>query len=119
MRVGVLGGGQLARMMALAGHPLGLEFAFLDPAPDACAFPLGHALRGAYDDPARLDELADFFLVSVLLFHRSRRTMHLFSQSQSPRGAIPPPMHAPCPQNQPHTPHNSLLLLLLLLTAHQ
>ena len=60
MRVGVLGGGQLARMMALAGHPLGLEFAFLDPAPDACAFPLGRALHGAYDDPARLDELADF-----------------------------------------------------------
>ncbi len=60
MRVGVLGGGQLARMMALAGHPLGLEFAFLDPSADACAFPLGHALHGAYDDPAKLDELADF-----------------------------------------------------------
>lgn len=60
MRIGVLGGGQLARMMALAGHPLGLEFAFLDPAPDACAFPLGRALQGAYDDPVRLDELADY-----------------------------------------------------------
>jgi 5-(carboxyamino)imidazole ribonucleotide synthase len=60
MKVGVLGGGQLARMLALAGHPLGMEFAFLDPAPDACAFPLGRALHGAYDDPRKLDELADF-----------------------------------------------------------
>lgn len=60
MRVGVLGGGQLARMMALAGHPLGLEFAFLDPAADACAFPLGRALHGDYNDPERLDELGDF-----------------------------------------------------------
>lgn len=60
MKVGVLGGGQLARMLALAGHPLGMEFAFLDPAPDACAFPLGRALHGAYDDPEKLDELAAF-----------------------------------------------------------
>lgn len=60
MKVGVLGGGQLARMLALAGHPLGMEFAFLDPAADACAFPLGRALHGAYDDPQKLDELAAF-----------------------------------------------------------
>ena len=37
MRVGVLGGGQLARMMALAGHPLGITCTVLDPAADACA----------------------------------------------------------------------------------
>ena len=34
-RVGVLGGGQLGRMLALAGYPLGLRFRFLDPAPEA------------------------------------------------------------------------------------
>ncbi len=37
MRVGILGGGQLARMMVSAGLELGLEFVVLDPAPDACA----------------------------------------------------------------------------------
>jgi len=37
VRVGVLGGGQLARMMALAGHPLGITCTVLDPAADACA----------------------------------------------------------------------------------
>ena len=31
MTVGVIGGGQLGRMLALAGYPLGLDFLFLDP----------------------------------------------------------------------------------------
>jgi 5-(carboxyamino)imidazole ribonucleotide synthase len=48
--IGVLGGGQLGRMLALAGVPLGLDFVFLDPAPDACAAGLGRHLRCAYDD---------------------------------------------------------------------
>ena len=33
--VGILGAGQLARMLAQAGLPLGLEFIFLDPVVDA------------------------------------------------------------------------------------
>ena len=33
MTVGVLGAGQLGRMMALAGYPLGLDFLFLDREP--------------------------------------------------------------------------------------
>ncbi|OYV19162.1 MAG: purK, partial [Methylococcaceae bacterium NSP1-1] len=37
MKVGVLGAGQLARMIALAGYPLGVDFIFLDPSADACA----------------------------------------------------------------------------------
>lgn len=58
MIVGVIGGGQLARMMALAGLPLGMEFAFLDPEPDACAGATGELMVGAYDDPSMLDALA-------------------------------------------------------------
>ncbi len=57
-RVGILGGGQLARMLALAGHPLGMEFAFLDPAPDACAAAVARQVRGPYDDGAKLEELS-------------------------------------------------------------
>ena len=34
MRVGILGGGQLGRMLALEGIPLGHRFSFLEPAPD-------------------------------------------------------------------------------------
>lgn len=59
MIIGVVGGGQLARMMALAGVPLGMRFLFLDPAEDACAAPLGEHLCGAYDDPQLLSELAE------------------------------------------------------------
>jgi 5-(carboxyamino)imidazole ribonucleotide synthase len=56
--VGIVGGGQLARMLALAGLPLGLRFVILDPAPDACAATLGEHLRGDYDDRERLVSLA-------------------------------------------------------------
>lgn len=59
MIVGIVGGGQLARMMALAGIPLGMRFIFLDPAGDACAAALGEHLCGAYDDEALLQELAE------------------------------------------------------------
>ncbi|MBA3244560.1 MAG: 5-(carboxyamino)imidazole ribonucleotide synthase [Actinobacteria bacterium] len=59
MIVGVIGGGQLGRMLALAGIPLGLSLRFLDPAPDAPAREVGELLVGAYDDPALLDRLAD------------------------------------------------------------
>lgn len=58
MIVGIVGAGQLARMLALAGSPLGLRFVFLDPATDACAAPLGEHLCGDYGDEALLAELA-------------------------------------------------------------
>ena len=56
--VGIVGGGQLARMLALAGIPMGLRFVFLDPAADPCAAPLGEHLRGSYDDRELLIRLA-------------------------------------------------------------
>jgi 5-(carboxyamino)imidazole ribonucleotide synthase len=59
MLVGVVGGGQLGRMLGLAGIPLGLSFRFLDPSPDAPAGEVGELLVGEYDDPALLDRLAD------------------------------------------------------------
>lgn len=59
MIVGVLGAGQLARMIALAGFPLGADFIFLDPSADACAGKLGDHLLGEYGDPRLLAELAE------------------------------------------------------------
>lgn len=58
MVVGFLGGGQLARMMAQAGYPLGLRFVFLDPAKDACAASLGEHICAPFDDPEALQMLA-------------------------------------------------------------
>ena len=59
MKIGVIGGGQLGRMLALAGTPLGMNFAFLDPAPDACAQALGEHIRADYDDKDHLSRLAE------------------------------------------------------------
>jgi 5-(carboxyamino)imidazole ribonucleotide synthase len=56
--VGVLGGGQLGRMIALAGYPLGERFVFLDPGGESCAGHVGSLRVGAYDDEERLQELA-------------------------------------------------------------
>ena len=55
MRIGVLGGGQLGRMLALAGYQLGFEFRFLDPAEDACAGQVAEHLRADYADPDALN----------------------------------------------------------------
>lgn len=59
MKIGIIGGGQLGRMLALAGTPLGQQFAFLDPASDACAATLGEHLCAEYDDREQLKRLAD------------------------------------------------------------
>jgi len=56
--VGILGGGQLARMMALAGAPLGLRFLVLDATPDACAGQFAPMLEADYRDQAGLAEFA-------------------------------------------------------------
>lgn len=54
MRIGVLGGGQLGGMLALAGAPLGMRFRFLDPDPCAPAGAVGELHVGAYEDEAAL-----------------------------------------------------------------
>lgn len=58
MIVGIVGGGQLARMLALAGYPLGLRFVVLEPDAAACAGQVAELLQGEYDDPAKLEILA-------------------------------------------------------------
>ena len=57
--LGCIGGGQLGRMLALAGAPLDVRFRFLDPAPDACAGDVGELLVGPYEDEGLLDRLAE------------------------------------------------------------
>ncbi|MFO3704354.1 5-(carboxyamino)imidazole ribonucleotide synthase [Xanthomonas codiaei] len=56
--VGILGGGQLARMLVLAGAPLGLRVAVFDPAADACAGQLAPLQVGGFDDTAALAAFA-------------------------------------------------------------
>ena len=89
-RVGILGGGQLARMIALAGHPMGLACSFLDPSPDACAGPVGDLIVEAYDSPHGLDRLAAASDVVTFEFESVPATS---AARLSDRGAavLPPP----------------------------
>ncbi len=59
MRIGVLGGGQLGRMLALAGYPLGLSFRFLDPSPEACAGQVGELVVGGFLEKGALARFAE------------------------------------------------------------
>ena len=56
--VGILGGGQLARMLALSGAPLGLRFLVMDTEADACAGQFAPLLVGDYRDETALAEFA-------------------------------------------------------------
>ena len=58
MTIGIVGAGQLGRMMALAGYPLGLQCLFLDRSPDTPAGQLAPTLVGELTDQALLRELA-------------------------------------------------------------
>lgn len=58
--IGILGGGQLARMLALAAAPLGLRCHVYSPEKDSCAFEAVHAYTcAAYEDEDALAGLAD------------------------------------------------------------
>ncbi len=58
MTVGIVGAGQLGRMLALAGYPLGLDFLFLDRSADTPAARVAPTLVGEFTDPTLLGELA-------------------------------------------------------------
>src|SRR5690606_9014111 len=57
--IGILGGGQLGRMLAAAAARLGLRTHVYDPAPDPPAGDLAHRVtRAAFDDAKALDAFA-------------------------------------------------------------
>jgi 5-(carboxyamino)imidazole ribonucleotide synthase len=58
MTVGIVGAGQLGRMLALAGYPLGVDFLFLDPAARPPAAALAPHLHGSFTDRRLLAALA-------------------------------------------------------------
>ena len=59
MRLAILGGGQLAWMLALAAEPLGIDVAVLDPSPDCAAGRIADHVVAAYDDPDGLARVAE------------------------------------------------------------
>jgi 5-(carboxyamino)imidazole ribonucleotide synthase len=64
VRIGILGAGQLGRMLALAGYPLDLRCLLLDPAADAVGGQVAEQLVAEYTDRAALAQLAECDLVT-------------------------------------------------------
>ncbi len=58
MKLGILGGGQLGRMLALSAHPLGVETLLVDPSPSAPAGQVSDHLVADYADDEALERLA-------------------------------------------------------------
>ncbi len=58
MHVGIVGAGQLGRMLALAGYPIGVRCLFLDRSADTPGAQVAPSLIGDLEDPALLAELA-------------------------------------------------------------
>jgi len=57
--IGILGGGQLGYMLALAGYPLGLRFRFLDPSPEAPVGRIAQRVTADYTDHASLERFSN------------------------------------------------------------
>lgn len=58
MKVGILGGGQLAKMLAIAAKSLDIEVICIDPAPDCCAQQVTDVLHVVYED---IDAITHYF----------------------------------------------------------
>jgi 5-(carboxyamino)imidazole ribonucleotide synthase len=88
--IGMLGGGQLGRMLALAGRNLGYRFVTLDPTPDSpCGQVADHQIVAAYDDVAAARELASQSDVITYEFENvdADVTALLMQESYVPQGS--------------------------------
>ncbi|MGB0133821.1 5-(carboxyamino)imidazole ribonucleotide synthase [Dokdonella sp.] len=66
--IGILGGGQLARMLAIAGAPLGHRFLVVDSAADACAAQVAPLMQADWRDFATLEKFANQIDVATFDF---------------------------------------------------
>jgi 5-(carboxyamino)imidazole ribonucleotide synthase len=59
LTIGILGGGQLGYMLALAGYPLGLHFRFFDPSPEAPVGRIASRVTAEFSDESALEKFAN------------------------------------------------------------
>ena len=89
MKVGIVGAGQLGRMLALAGYRLGIRSVFLDPDADSSGGQVGPVLVGAIDDETRIRELAA--QVDVVTFDIENVPVEALEAVDSMSRISPPP----------------------------
>lgn len=87
--IGVLGGGQLGRMLALAGRNMGYRFVTLDPTPDAPCGQVAEQIVAAYDDAEAARRLAEKADVITYEFENvdAGVAQMLMSESYVPQGS--------------------------------
>jgi 5-(carboxyamino)imidazole ribonucleotide synthase len=66
--IGILGGGQLGYMLALAGYPLGLHFRFLDPSPEAPVGRIANRVTADFQDEQALEKFSHGLEVATYEF---------------------------------------------------
>ncbi|HTV54753.1 MAG TPA: 5-(carboxyamino)imidazole ribonucleotide synthase [Terriglobia bacterium] len=91
MKIGVLGGGQLGQMMALAGYPLGFHLRFLDRAADAPAGQVAECIAARFEDQDALRRFGAGVDVVTYEFENVPASAARYLSEHVPR-FIPPPM---------------------------
>jgi phosphoribosylaminoimidazole carboxylase len=89
--IGVLGGGQLGRMLAIAAHDLGMRIAILDPDRDAPAGQVAdrHVI-GDFRDPERIRELANGCdILTVEIEHVDTEALDALARQGIPAHPVP------------------------------
>jgi 5-(carboxyamino)imidazole ribonucleotide synthase len=88
MKLGILGGGQLGRMMALAAAPLGIHCRVWEPEASACARHYAEHLQKKYDDDAARESFLEG--LNACTYEFENLPAHLIEALQS-RIALNPP----------------------------
>jgi 5-(carboxyamino)imidazole ribonucleotide synthase len=91
MKIGVLGGGQLGQMMALAGYPLGFRLRFLDRAADAPAGQVAECITASFEDQDALRSFGADVDVVTYEFENIPAATARYLSGYVPR-LMPPPM---------------------------
>ena len=89
MTIGILGGGQLGYMLALAGYPLDFHFRFLDPSPQAPVGRIAARVTAEYTDFDALEKFAHGLALVTYEFENVPVEAVRFLQKSVP--VYPPP----------------------------
>jgi 5-(carboxyamino)imidazole ribonucleotide synthase len=100
VRIGIIGAGQLGRMLALAGYPLGQRFVFLDHSADAPGGQVGQIICGEFGDRERLAELAS--RVDILTYDVENVPAEAVEEVARTKPFLPPPAALAAGQDRLH-----------------
>lgn len=88
--IGVLGAGQLARMLALAGIPLGFKFLYVDPSHSSPASLLGEQIVAPFEDANALQKLVDSS--DLITYEFENIPVSVVKKLAQTRSVFPPPI---------------------------